>query len=404
MRMKIGLLAFGIALLLSAPVLSFGQSSPPGLALRGIVSWPGHEVALLEHTNTNPWERNLVLKSGEVSSGIEVLQIKDGMVKVRVQNGSGEVQLSLPRTGSPVAAPGPAAASIQLEGANLDLVFRVYQQIADRTVLRPWNLPAAILTVPGTNFTTTDDLLKALDKTLVARGVLMRPDREKFVLAVANNADFQNVTPELWNAASRLAGESSTPKEERLDRGIINFPSTDLNQVLVVFQELANRTVIRASTLPSPSICLRTQTPLSRAEAIYAFSAVLALNGLSFTEAGDRFLLVYPSFQKDRVAELLARTKLKRSDDSRAEESKTTLRFPHAELHSVVDLYKDLSGQKVEVAPQTPRLVLNFNAVAPLTKNEALYGMELLFRINGLSLVPLDDASGVIIKPTAKVK
>ncbi len=78
--------------------------------------------------------------------------------------------------------------------------------------------------------------------------------------------------------------------EETIPAGTINFPATDLNQVLQIYAELVGRTVLRPTTLPAPTITLRTQTPLTRREAKEAFDAVLALNGISMIDIGDKFV------------------------------------------------------------------------------------------------------------------
>ncbi len=76
--------------------------------------------------------------------------------------------------------------------------------------------------------------------------------------------------------------------------GMINFPATDLNQVLTVYAELVNRTILRPTSLPAPTITLRTQTQLTRREAIQALDAVFALNGITVVPMGDKFAKVVP--------------------------------------------------------------------------------------------------------------
>jgi general secretion pathway protein D len=82
---------------------------------------------------------------------------------------------------------------------------------------------------------------------------------------------------------------------------MINFPATDLNQVLQFYGELVGRTVLRPSSLPAPQITLKTQTPLTRREAIQAFDAVLALNGISVINVGEKFVKVVPAAQAGSV-------------------------------------------------------------------------------------------------------
>jgi general secretion pathway protein D len=94
---------------------------------------------------------------------------------------------------------------------------------------------------------------------------------------------------------------SNAPSEETLPAGTINFPATDLNQVLQIYSELVGRTVLRPTTLPAPTITLKTQTPLTRREAIQAFDAVLALNGIAVVNVGDKFVKVVPTAQAGQI-------------------------------------------------------------------------------------------------------
>jgi general secretion pathway protein D len=89
--------------------------------------------------------------------------------------------------------------------------------------------------------------------------------------------------------------------DEVLPAGTINFPATDLNQVLQIYSELVGRTVLRPTSLPAPTITLKTQTPLTRREAVQAFDAVLALNGIAVVNVGDKFVKVVPNAQAGQI-------------------------------------------------------------------------------------------------------
>ncbi|HZL41906.1 MAG TPA: secretin N-terminal domain-containing protein, partial [Verrucomicrobiae bacterium] len=84
--------------------------------------------------------------------------------------------------------------------------------------------------------------------------------------------------------------------------GTINFPATDINQVLQIYSELVGRTILRPANLPTPLITLKTQTPLSKKEAIQAFDAVLALNGVTMINVGDKFVKAVPTPQANQEA------------------------------------------------------------------------------------------------------
>ena len=82
--------------------------------------------------------------------------------------------------------------------------------------------------------------------------------------------------------------------EEVIPAGTINFQGVDLNQVLKIYAQLVGRTLLRAN-LPDAKIVLETQTPLTKTETIQALQAVLALNGISLVNIGDKFVKVVPS-------------------------------------------------------------------------------------------------------------
>jgi general secretion pathway protein D len=84
--------------------------------------------------------------------------------------------------------------------------------------------------------------------------------------------------------------------EEMIPAGNINFQGVDVSQVLEVYAKLVGRTLLRAG-LPQASIILKTETPLTKAEAIEALQAVLSLNGISVVNIGDKFVKVLTSDQ-----------------------------------------------------------------------------------------------------------
>jgi general secretion pathway protein D len=83
------------------------------------------------------------------------------------------------------------------------------------------------------------------------------------------------------------------PPEEMIPAGNINFQGVDVGQVLDVYAQLVGRTMLRAG-LPQAQIILRTETPLTKTEAIQALQAVLALNGIALVNVGDKFVKVLP--------------------------------------------------------------------------------------------------------------
>ena len=84
-------------------------------------------------------------------------------------------------------------------------------------------------------------------------------------------------------------GTNASP-DELIPPGMIKFRGVDLNQILTIYAELRNRTILRPASLVSPAIILEAQTPLTRREAIQALDAVLALNAIAMIDVGDKFV------------------------------------------------------------------------------------------------------------------
>ena len=106
-----------------------------------------------------------------------------------------------------------------------------------------------------------------------------------------------SVTPP---ASANVAPAVTNPpavSEEMVPAGTIHFESADVNQVLEVYSDLVGRTLLRPATLSGGQIVLKTKTALTKSELIQALQAVLAMNGISLVNIGDKFVKVLPSDQ-----------------------------------------------------------------------------------------------------------
>jgi len=393
--------------LLSFEWIINAQDRPQAPALRGIISWPGAEFALLEDTNPpSRFLRNFVLGPGQREGEIEVVELHPGSVKVHLGASGQELELSLPTSGQDLASQ-PAGTRnpcfVHLENARLNLVLTVYQKLAGRTLLRPSRLPDVELTIAPTNTNSKFALLRVLDTGLAEKGVLIQPHRDKFATVATRASDMEKIKPELWDLMAGLGAPGGPPNQsDEIPPGMINFPNTDLSQVLRVFEELLGLSIVRPSTLPLYTFTLRTETALTRTETKYAFAATLALNDISMLPAGDKFLLLFPTIQAQQMSNVLARIK-PRVTSTNSPIAAGTIKFPRTQLEIVARLYEQLLGQKVEVAPSTPSPVLSFQNQSALSKEDVLYGIELLLGVNGLSVVPQENGLGVKIVPTGLV-
>ncbi len=157
------------------------------------------------------------------------------------------------------------------------------------------NTPATSLASPGLPGQRT----VPTQATPSAPGVVQPPTGQTPAAAQPSPAAAGAVPP-APSAPSAAAATATPPgsEEEIIPAGgFIDFASADISQVLAIYSKLVNRTVLRPSTLPAASIVLKTQTDLTRQEAIQALDAVLALNGISMINVSDKFVKALPLAQ-----------------------------------------------------------------------------------------------------------
>jgi len=87
-----------------------------------------------------------------------------------------------------------------------------------------------------------------------------------------------------------------TPAGKILEH-VINLQVSPIEQVLNLYALLTGRSILRPTSLPAASITFRNEQELTREEAIQALDAVLALNGITMINVGDKFVSAVPSQQ-----------------------------------------------------------------------------------------------------------
>ncbi len=92
------------------------------------------------------------------------------------------------------------------------------------------------------------------------------------------------------------AGGARHP-DDVIPAGSLQFQALPLEQALTYYAELTGRTILRPAALPDVAITLKTQTDLTRKEAIEALDSVLALNGISMVNTGGKFVTAVPTKQ-----------------------------------------------------------------------------------------------------------
>jgi hypothetical protein len=130
---------------------------------------------------------------------------------------------------------------------------------------------------------------------------------------------------------------------------------------------------------------------LTKVEAIYALHAVLALNDVSITPAGDKFLIVSPTAQTNNVAALLARKLPEHAVSGKILLRAGMVDFRQAQLPQFIEVYKGLIGRPVEISTGIPDIRFTLKSQTQLSESETLQAMDLLLGLHGLEIIEPGD-------------
>jgi general secretion pathway protein D len=151
--------------------------------------------------------------------------------------------------------------------------------------------------VPGTNAPALASPTLLPGTNAAARAVVPANPSASQPLPPGPAATITPANPAPPPTAAAAQPGATNALEQPLEAGLIDFRSADLNQVLDIYSMMVNRTILRPSSLPAPAITLTTRGQLTVREGIQALDAVLALNGITMVNMGDKFVKAVPEAQ-----------------------------------------------------------------------------------------------------------
>ncbi len=167
-----------------------------------------------------------------------------------------------------------APGSIDLEEADLFQVLDVYQELTARTVLRWPSLSSIKISLRNQSALTKREAIYAFELALALDNLSLVPHEEKFVFAVPTGAVAHLDSVPKLPAEDKPADLSASPP------GLIKFQDVEVASVLNVYAAWIGRAMTTPATLPPCKITMRSQTPLTRREAVHALDALLAMNNI----------------------------------------------------------------------------------------------------------------------------
>lgn len=241
--------------------------------------------------------------------------------------------------------------------------------------------------------------------------------RRQGLALIQGSEFFVCLVPTVW-INSPGAGFLSTLKPPSAD-SITNEPLTTAlfdpasgDQVLKFYSELRSRTLLGSSRLPLPPVILRTQRALTRNQMIYAITVLLALNNIAAVDDGEKFVQVVPVEMLSQVVTNSPKPSANAVvlDPKEVPKFKTEgtpvrinqlnqlyRRFFHdtppwtpRPVDRLVEFYAELTDQK-SVPSKTHGLTpVMFEVTTPLTKEELIYAIETILRLEGLEIAKAD--------------
>ena len=293
----------------------------------------------------------------------------------------------------------------------------VYGELLGKTILGPSGLPS----LP--DWTVSDlppnktNAIAFLENEFSKNGISVVQDGSSFVRLIPSGAWQAGLS----NAPLRGAQLRASPSKELIPAGAVNFPGSDLIQVLDIYATLKNRTILRTRFLPPQVVRLKTQCALTRGELVYALETVLALNGISTVDDGQAFVQIVPIqllyqvntnapaadpgtrlFDPKKVTSMgdwetpRVQTKLEHDLERWRKAFYEFIRLNgmrNSSAQRLLELYANLTDKKAEPSKDYESQPIWFHVTTPLSKSELLYAIETTFALNSLAITRVGEGA-----------
>ena len=316
---------------LLAPLLAgAGQLDAYGVLIRKTVLMPSGLPDLSGAIPSDlPTEKTnaIAFIEGELSKrGLAVVQ--DGphfVIVVRESQRSFLTNVTLYRAGPATSEPlttGPAVSIIDFTMADLGQCLSIYAAISHRTLLRPMTLPCPTVNLKNTCPLTIDETAYAIATVLALNGIAVVEDGERFaqVVPMAERAHVKTRAPKREPGAKLFdpkklpsTGFTDFPRPltemerieqeyQRLRNEFYHYihykspPERPAKRLLEFYASLAGKTAEASRNFDVLPIWFHIETPVSKAELLYAIETTFALNNLAIIHLDDqRIRLGHPT-------------------------------------------------------------------------------------------------------------
>jgi hypothetical protein len=220
------------------------------------------------------------------------------------------------------------------------------------------------------------------------------------VEAVQINAETGKVKINLEGAERELSlydtQDTNAPEGPTSAAPTIQLRNVGFDQMVELYARLVKRTVLRPSLAPM-SFTLN-GSPTNVADLASVIANALAGKGMTNIPDGDKFVFVVPFAQAPGIVTHPAKFKsapvtakdLAPTGKAAPDEIVTAgeICFPSVDIGQVAEIYAQLIGRGLQPLTTSPGIRVSLITQTPLTKEEAAYALETVFRLNGFKVVP----------------
>ena len=269
-----------------------------------------------EKTNAIAW-----IESELSKRGIAVVQDGPHFVLVVPEHLRGFLTNVAPYVAEPatsksqLAMPGGA---IDFAGADLGQVLPIYAALSQGTILRPMTLPSPVVRLKSNCPLSLEEAVYAMSTILALNGIAVVEDGERFVQVVpmAQRAHVRTRAPKPEPGA-RLFDPKKVPStgvtdfprpltemeriEQEYERLRIEFyhfihykgpPERPAKRLLEFYASLAGKTAEASRNFDTLPIWFHIETPVSKADLLYAIETTFALNSLAIVHLDEQRIRV----------------------------------------------------------------------------------------------------------------
>lgn len=314
----------------------------------------------------------------------------------------------------------PPGIGIAPTASLFEQALTLYSELTGRTILRYSILPATL---------TKSDLERLPTDTNAIPAFVENEFRQNGILIIPDGNRFAWVVPTGWtnSAAAKFLStiQPPLPGKEVISAGAVTFAPATTEQVLAIYSEYNKRTLLRPVNLGSPHIHLRNIRPMTGNELSYAMRVCLAINGIAAVDDGEKFVQLVPiqmlplvvtntpkpttnavALDPKEVSKIkpepLDRRVLKLNQYYRRFFRGTPPWTPRP-LGRLADFYGELTDQTFVPTKDFDgtRMVL-CEVTTPLTKEELIYAVETVLRLNGWEIGKAGKAKFSLFRLGAK--